>query len=168
MTQITLKGNPIETNGPLPAIGTKAAEFTLVGTDLADVKLSDYAGKKVVLNIFPSIDTPVCAASLRRFNQVAGASDNSVVLCISRDLPFAHSRFCEAEGLKNVIPLSVFRDHDFGKDYGVRITTGPLASLFARAIVIVDADGNVAYTEQVPEIAQEPDYDAALAALEKL
>jgi len=168
MTQITLKGNPIETNGSLPEIGTKAANFTLVGTDLGDVSLTDYTGKKVVLNIFPSIDTPVCAASLRRFNQMAGDSENSVVLCISRDLPFAHARFCEAEGLKNVIPLSVFRDHDFGNDYGVRITTGPLASLFSRAIVIVDADGNVAYTEQVPEIAQEPDYDAALAALEKL
>lgn len=168
MTQITLKGNPIETNGPLPAIGAKAAAFTLVGSDLGDVSLSDFAGKKVVLNIFPSIDTPVCAASLRRFNQVAGDAENTVVLCISRDLPFAHTRFCEAEGLKNVIPLSVFRDHDFGNDYGVRITTGPLASLFSRAIVIIDTDGNVAYTEQVPEIAQEPDYEAALAALGKL
>lgn len=167
MAQITLKGNPIETIGQLPAIGTEAAKFTLVGKDLADVTLEQFAGKTVVLNIFPSIDTPLCAASTRHFNKVAGESDNTVVLCISADLPFAHSRFCEVEGLEDVIPVSVFRDHNFGNDYGARITTGPLAGLLSRAIVIIDKQGKISYTEQVPEIAQEPDYEAALAALKK-
>lgn len=165
MAMITLKGNSIETIGALPAKAAAAPDFTLVKTDLSEVTLADYKGKKVVLNIFPSIDTPVCAASVRRFNQSAGELANTVVLCISADLPFAHSRFCETDGLKNVESLSVFRSPAFGKDYGVTITTGPIAGLLSRAIVIIDADGKVAYTEQVPEITQEPNYDAALAAL---
>lgn len=168
MAKITLKGNQIETIGELPAKGSKAPSFSLVGTDLAAVSLNDFAGKNVVLNIFPSIDTPVCAASTRRFNKVAGESENTVVLCISADLPFAHSRFCEVEGLKNVIPLSVFRDKKFGADYGVTITTGPIAGLLSRALIIIDKTGNIAYTEQVPEIAQEPNYDAALSVLSAL
>lgn len=165
MATITLKGNAIETIGTLPAKGAAAPGFTLVKTDLSEVTLADYKGKKVVLNIFPSIDTPVCAASVRSFNKTAGELENTVVLCISADLPFAHTRFCETDGLKNVESLSVFRSPAFGKDYGVTITTGPIAGLLSRAIVIIDADGKVVYTEQVPEIAQEPNYDAALAAL---
>ena len=168
MANITLKGNAIETIGQLPAKGTKAPSFNLVGTTLANVSLDDFAGKNVVLNIFPSIDTPVCAASTRRFNKVAGESENTVVLCISADLPFAHSRFCEVEGLKNVIPLSVFRDKDFGTSYGLTIKTGPIAGLLSRAIVIIDKTGKIAYTEQVPEISQEPNYDLALATLAAL
>lgn len=168
MANITLKGNPIETIGQLPAKGSKAPAFSLAGTNLASVTLESFSGKNVVLNIFPSIDTPVCAASTRRFNKVAGETESSVVLCISADLPFAHSRFCEVEGLKNVIPLSVFRDRDFGTKYGVTITTGPIAGLLSRALVIVDKTGQIAYTEQVPEISQEPDYDAALKALSAL
>lgn len=165
MAKITLKGNAIETIGTLPAKGSAAPGFTLVKTDLSEVTLADYKGKRVVLNIFPSIDTPVCATSVRQFNKTAGELTNAVVLCISADLPFAHTRFCETDGLKNVESLSVFRSPAFGKDYGVTITTGPIAGLLSRAIVIIDADGKVIYTEQVPEIAQEPNYDAALAAL---
>ncbi len=165
MATITLKGNAIETIGTLPAKGTAAPGFTLVKTDLSEVTLADYKGKKVVLNIFPSIDTPVCAASVRSFNKTAGELANTVVLCISADLPFAHTRFCETEGLKNVESLSVFRSPAFGKDYGVTITTGPIAGLLSRAIIIIDTNGTISYTEQVPEITQEPNYDAALAAL---
>lgn len=165
MATITLKGNAIETVGTLPAKAAAAPNFTLVKTDLSEVTLADYKGKKVVLNIFPSIDTPVCAASVRRFNQTAGELADTVVLCISADLPFAHTRFCETDGLKNVESLSVFRSSAFGKDYGVTIATGPIAGLLSRAIVIIGADGKVTYTEQVPEITQEPNYDAALAAL---
>jgi thiol peroxidase len=165
MATITLKGNAIETVGSLPAKGSAAPNFTLVKTDLSEVTLADYKGKKIVLNIFPSIDTPVCAASVRQFNKTAGELTNTVVLCISADLPFAHTRFCETDGLKNVESLSVFRSPAFGKEYGVTISTGPIAGLLSRAIVIIDADGKVIYTEQVPEIAQEPNYDAALAAL---
>ena len=165
MAKITLKGNAIETIGTLPAKASAAPNFALVKTDLSEVTLANYKGKKIVLNIFPSIDTPVCAASVRQFNKTAGELTNTVVLCISADLPFAHTRFCETDGLKNVESLSVFRSNAFGKDYGVTITTGPIAGLLSRAIVIIDADGKVIYTEQVPEIAQEPNYDAALAAL---
>lgn len=165
MAQITLQGNPIETIGSLPAVGSAAPAFTLTNADLADVSLGDFAGKTLVLNIFPSIDTPVCADSVRKFNQAAASKDNVEVLCISADLPFALSRFCGAEGLDNVVTLSSFRSADFGKDYGAVITTGPLAGLMSRAIVVVDGSGKVSYTEQVPEIAQEPDYDAALNAL---
>ena len=149
----------------LPAKGAVAPAFTLVKTDLSEVTLDTYKGKKVVLNIFPSIDTPVCANSVRQFNKTAGEMSNAVVLCISADLPFAHSRFCETDGLKNVESMSVFRSPAFGKDYGVTITTGPIAGLLSRAIVVLGADGKVVYTEQVPEITQEPNYDAALAAL---
>jgi len=167
MANITLQGNRIDTAGELPARNTQAPPFTLTRTDLSDGSLSDFAGQRVVLNIFPSIDTPVCAASVRRFNAAASSLENTVVLCISADLPFAHQRFCEGEGLDRVIPLSVFRSPEFGTKYGVSITSGPLAGLLARAIVIVDPSGKVIYTEQVPEIAQEPDYEAALGALQK-
>ena len=167
MAKITLKGNPIETAGDLPKIGAPAPAFTLVKNDLSEVNLKDFSGKKVVLNIFPSVDTGVCAASVKRFNQEAGNLSNTVVLCISADLPFALGRFCEAEGLKNVIPLSVFRAPGFGKNYGALITTGPLSGLLSRAIVIVNAAGSVTYTEQVPEITKDPDFAAALSALSK-
>jgi thiol peroxidase len=165
MATITLKGNEISTVGELPSTGTKAPDFTLTKNDLSECNLSDFQGKTVVLNIFPSIDTPVCAMSVRKFNEVAGNKENTVVLCISADLPFAHTRFCETDGLKDVVGCSVFRAAQFGTDYGVTISTGPLTGLLSRAIVIIDPQGNVKYTEQVPEIAQEPDYDAALAQL---
>lgn len=165
MATIKLQGNPVETVGSLPAKDAAAPDFTLAKTDLSDAKLADYKGKKVVLNIFPSIDTPVCASSVRHFNKVAGETANTVVLCISADLPFAHTRFCETDGLKNVESLSVFRSPEFGKSYGVTITTGPLAGLMSRAVVVLDPAGKVVYTQQVPEITEEPDYDAALAAL---
>ena len=165
MATITLKGNAIETVGTLPAKGATAPAFTLVKTDLSEVTLATHKGKKVVLNIFPSIDTSVCASSVRQFNKSAGEMNDTVVLCISADLPFAHSRFCETDGLKNVESLSVFRSPAFGKDYGVTITTGPLTGLLSRAVVVLDGAGKVIYTEQVPEITQEPNYDAALAAL---
>ncbi len=165
MAQITFKGSPINTSGSLPKIGSAAPDFRVVKTDLTPMSLGDYKGKKVILNIFPSIDTGVCAASVRRFNVEASKLANTVVLCISRDLPFAQKRFCAAEGLENVIPGSEFRDANFGNAYGVRIVDGPLEGLLARAIVIVDEKGAVLYTEQVPEIAQEPDYEKALAAL---
>lgn len=163
MATITLQGNPLETCGELPAVGSAAPAFTLTKTDLSDVTLQDFAGKTVILNIYPSVDTGVCAASTRKFNEIASSNANVVVLCVSADLPFAHSRFCGAEGLENVVSLSDFRNKDFGSAYGVTITTGVLAGLLSRAIVVIK-DGNVTYTEQVPEIAQEPDYDAALAA----
>lgn len=165
MAQTKLKGNAVNTVGDLPAVGRAAPAFTATGTDLSDVSLADHAGKRVILNIFPSIDTGICAASARRFNEEAGKLDNTVVLCVSADLPFAHGRFCEAEGLKDVLPLSVFRAPAFGQDYGVTMASGPLTGLLARAVVVIGADGNVAYTELVPEITQEPDYEAALAAL---
>jgi thiol peroxidase len=165
MAKITLQGKPIETSGSLPAVGSPAPPFTLTRTDLSECSLKEFAGKTVVLNIFPSIDTSVCAASVRRFNAEAAARPETVVLCISADLPFAHHRFCEVEGIDNVIPLSVFRAPEFGRDYGVKITTGPIAGLLSRAVVVVDASGRVIYTEQVPEISREPDYTKALAAL---
>jgi len=165
MSQITLKGNLIHTNGKLPVSGMKAPDFLLTAKDLSDKTLYDYLGKKVILNIFPSLDTPTCAMSVRRFNAEATKLDNTVVLCISRDLPFAQVRFCGAEGLNNVITLSQFRGSDFGVDYGIQITDGPMAGLLARAVVIVDEKGTVIYTELVPEIAQEPDYASALKAV---
>lgn len=165
MAQITLKGNPISTTGNLPAAKMSAPAFSLVKTDLSECSLKDFKGKTVILNISPSIDTSICAASVRRFNEAASSLDNTVVLYISADLPFAHKRFCEGEGLKNVIPLSTFRSPSFGTDYGVTIINGPLAGLLARAIVIVDMNGKVTYTELVPEIAQEPDYSKALRSL---
>jgi thiol peroxidase len=168
MAHITLQGKPLDTIGELPGIGTKAPSFSLAKTDLSDCSLQDFAGKKIVLNIFPSIDTSVCAASVRRFNKEAGEAKNTVVLCISADLPFAHNRFCETEGLKNVVPVSVFRSAEFGNNYGVTIINGPLKGLLSRAVVIIDKSGKVAYSEQVPEIAQEPDYAKALRALAEL
>ncbi|MCK5686629.1 thiol peroxidase [bacterium] len=165
MATITLQGNQIDTIGELPEIGSKAPNFSLVMGDLSEITLASYIGKKVILNIFPSLDTPVCAVSVRRFNAEVSKQDNTVVLCISGDLPFAHSRFCSTEGLDDVVSLSTFRDQAFGKDYGVVITTGPLNGLMSRAVVIVDETGVIKYTEQVPEIAQEPDYAATLAAL---
>lgn len=166
MATITLKGNPIETIGALPAVGSKLPGFNLTNTDLQDSSQSDFSTKKLVLNIFPSLDTPVCAASVRKFNAEASSLDNTAVLCISADLPFAHKRFCESEGLDNVYALSTFRSPQFGKDFGVEITTGPLKGLLSRAVVIVDSEGIVKYVEQVPEIAQDPDFDSALAALQ--
>ncbi len=165
MTKITLKGNPINTVGSLPSAGALAPGFILTKTDLSDVTLADFKGKKLILNIFPSLDTSVCATSVRRFNAEAEKLDNTVVLCVSRDLPFAHNRFCTVEGLKNVIPLSELRNNDFGKDYGVSITDGPMEGLFSRAIVVINQAGEIVYTEQVPEIAQEPDYEKALNSL---
>ncbi len=165
MAQITLKGNAIETVGTLPKVGRAAPALSLTKSDLSEGSLAEYAGKNVILNIFPSLDTAVCAASVRWFNAEAGILPNTVVLCISADLPFAHKRFCEVEGIENVIALSSFRSAAFGEDYGVTITTGPLAGLLSRAVVIIDKGGKVIYTEQVPEITQEPDYNAALSAL---
>ena len=163
MAQITLRGNQINTVGELPAVGSQAPGFTLTGTDLGELSSSQFNGTPVVLNIFPSVDTPVCATSVRTFNDRAAAG-GVTVLCISKDLPFAQKRFCGTEGIENVTTASAFRD-GFGEDYGVTIVDGPMAGLLARAIVVIGADGNVAYTELVPEIAQEPNYDAALSAL---
>ena len=165
MASITLKGSTISTVGELPTLGDIAPPFSGVKDDLSECKLSDLSGKKVVLNIFPSIDTGVCATSARRFNQDAGSLDNTVVLCVSADLPFALGRFCGAEGLKDVVPVSVFRNPEFGSGYGVTIADGPLAGLLSRAVVVIDESCKVVYTEQVPEITQEPSYEAALAAL---
>ncbi len=164
MATVTLKGNPITTLADLPAVGTQAPDFTLTGADLADVKLADFAGKRLVLNIFPSVDTPTCAASVRKFNQVLSSLDNTAVLNISADLPFAQARFCGAEGLENVSSGSSFRSA-FGKDYGVEFATGPLTGLLSRAVVVLDTQGKVIYTEQVAETADEPSYEAAVAAL---
>ena len=165
MATITLKGNKIQTVGSIPAVGSEAPFFCLVKTDRSEAGPADFAGKRMVLNIFPSLDTAVCAASVRRFNKEAASFDNTVVLCISADLPFAHKRFCEVEGLEDVVSLSVFRSPAFGNDYGVTIADGPLQGLLSRAVVIVDTDGRITYSEQVPEIVEEPDYDAVLAAL---
>jgi thiol peroxidase len=163
MAQITLRGNPFNTVGDLPAVGAPAPAFSLTGTDLGAVSNADYSDKPLLLNIFPSVDTPVCATSVRTFNERA-AETGASVLCVSNDLPFAQSRFCGAEDIENVKTASAFRD-SFGSDYGITIADGPFAGLLGRAVVVIGADGNVVYTELVPEIAQEPDYDAALAAL---
>lgn len=162
MASITLKGNEIHTIGTLPKVNTQAPDFSLIESDLSVKKLSDFAGKNIILNIFPSIDTGTCATSVRTFNKKASALKNTVVLCISRDLPFAQSRFCGAEGIENVVLLSDFATGDFGKNYGLEIATGPLAHLHSRAIVILDEKGVVKYTEQVSEIVDEPNYEAAL------
>ena len=165
MSTITFKENPVNTSGNIPAAGASAPGFTLTGADLGDVTLGDYKGKKIILNIFPSIDTGVCATSVRVFNEKASSLDDCVVLCISRDLPFAQSRFCGAEGLNDVTPLSEMKDRDFGATYGMEMTDGPLKGLLARGVVVVDEQGQVLYSELVPEITQEPDYDKALEAL---
>ena len=163
MATVTLKGNPIETVGELPKVGDKAPAFDLVKDDLSAVKLSELKGR-VVLNIFPSIDTGTCAMSVRQFNQKVTALDNTTVVCVSKDLPFALGRFCGAEGIENVLVGSAFRS-SFGEDYGVTFKTGPLTGLLSRAVVVIDENGQVVYTQQVPETADEPDYDAALNAL---
>lgn len=165
MASITLGGNPTTTNGTLPEIGKSAPNFSLIGTDMNVSTLADYKGSKVILNIFPSVDTGVCAASVRHFNEKASTLENTKVLCISRDLPFAQKRFCGSEGLDNVINLSDFVDGSFGKTYGLEITDGAFKGLHSRVIVILDENGTVTYTEQVPEIGHSPNFDAALAAL---
>jgi thiol peroxidase len=165
MASITLGGNPIHTNGTLPQKGSKATDFTLVKTDLSTTSLADFLGKKVVLNIFPSIDTGTCAQSVRTFNEKASQLENTVVLCISRDLPFAQKRFCGAEGLENVINLSDFKSGQFGKDYGLEMIDGPLSDLHSRVVIVLDENGTVLHAEQVGEIADEPNYEAALAVL---
>ena len=165
MASITLGGNAINTSGTLPAVGSKAPNFSMIKTDLSAATLADYQGKKLVLNIFPSVDTGTCAASVREFNAKASALENTKVLCISRDLPFAQKRFCGAEGLENVENLSDFNTGSFGKEYGLEITESVLAGLHSRAVVVIDENGIVKYTEQVGEIADEPNYEAALASL---
>jgi thioredoxin-dependent peroxiredoxin len=165
MAKITLKGNPIDTSGNLPAKGSKAPEFTLVKSDLSSLSLSELKGKKLVLSISPSLDTSVCATSVRKFNQAAAGKSNTMVLAITKDLPFAMGRFCTTEGITNVVPLSGFRNTTFGKSYGIEIIDGSFAGLYARGLVVVDENGIVTHSQLVPEIAQEPDYDAALAAL---
>ena len=165
MASITLGGNPINTSGELPKVGSNAPQFQLVKIDLSIATLADFAGSKLVLNIFPSVDTGTCAASVRHFNRDASALENTKVLCISRDLPFAQKRFCGAEGLENVINLSDFNTGSFGKDYGLEIVDGPLAGLHSRVVIVLDETGKVVYKEQVPEIADEPNYEAALATL---
>ncbi|MBB4821822.1 thiol peroxidase [Pseudomonas alcaligenes] len=165
MAQVTLKGNPVSVDGQLPAKGAQAPAFSLVGGNLADVTLASLSGKRKVLNIFPSVDTPTCATSVRTFNTEASKLANTVVLCISADLPFAQARFCGAEGLENVINLSTMRGAQFLKDYGVAIANGPLAGIAARAVVVLDENDKVLHSELVGEIADEPNYAAAIAAL---
>ena len=165
MAQVTLQGNPFHTSGSLPGIGEAAPDFRLVKTDLSETTLKDLAGKRVVLNVFPSLDTPTCATSVRTFNRRASEAPNTVVLCVSMDLPFAAARFCTTEGLANVVPASAFRAPEFGQAYGLTLVEGPLKGLLARAVLVVDEKGVVKHAQLVPEIAHEPDYDAALAAL---
>jgi thiol peroxidase len=165
MASITLEGNEIHTIGTLPAVGSDAPGFNLTNSELGASSMSDYSGKKVVMNIFPSIDTGVCAQSTRRFNETASNNKNTVILCISADLPFALSRFCGAENLDDVVTLSTFRNPEFGEDYGVRITDGPIKGLMSRAVVVIDENNKVIHAEQIPEITQEPDYEAALAKI---
>lgn len=165
MAQITLGGNPAATNGIPPAVGSTAPNFELIATDLSSKSLSDYDGSRKILNIFPSVDTGVCAASTRKFNEEASSLANTKVLCISRDLPFAQARFCAAEGIENLEMLSDFKDGRFGRDYGLEITESAFTGLHARVVIVLDEKNQVLYTEQVPEIGQAPDYDAALNAL---
>ena len=165
MAQTALEGNPVNLAGELPGVGSAAPDFKLVDKDLGDKSLGDFAGKKVLINIVPSLDTPVCATSTRKFNESFAGRDDAVCLVVSADLPFAAGRFCSAEGIDNVHALTMMRSRNFAKDYGVLIEDGPLAGITARAIVVIDAAGKVVYTELVPEIGQEPDYDAALKAL---
>lgn len=163
MAKITLQGNPFQTVGELPAVGSTAPGFKLTGVNLDDITLDQYKGQKVVLNIYPSIDTGICALSTRKFNEAANSLDNTVVICVSKDLPFAQKRFCGAEGLENVVSASEYKDSEFSHAYGVGIQDGPFGGLMSRAVVVIDENGSVVYNEQVPEIAQEPNYDAALA-----
>jgi thiol peroxidase len=165
MASITLKGNPVHTSGELPQVGSMAPNFKVTGAALNDITLSDFSGKRLVLNIFPSIDTGICAASARYFNAAASKLENTVVLNVSKDLPFAQKRFCAAEGLENVVNGSEYKDNGFSSNYAVMMVSGGMSGLFSRAVVVIDETGKVIYTEQVPEIAQEPDYEKALAAL---
>lgn len=165
MAEVTLKGTPIHTSGDLPATGDKAADFRLTTVDLSDVSLADFAGKWKILNIVPSLDTGVCAASARRFNEEIRKHGNVVVLTVSNDLPFANKRFCDANSIDEVVTVSQLRNRDFGRAYGVELVDGPMEGLLARAVVVLDEGNTVRYTELVPEIAQEPDYEAALAAV---
>ena len=165
MAKTALQGNPVTLSGDLPAVGSTAPDFTLVDKDLGDKSLADFAGKKKLLNIVPSLDTPVCATSTKKFNEAMAGKTDAVALVISADLPFAMGRFCGAEGIGNVVSLSMMRSHDFARDYGVHIVDGPLAGITARAVVVLDASNKVVYTQLVPEITEEPDYAAALAAL---
>jgi len=165
MAIVTLQGNTFNTSGELPAVGSAAPDFHLVDGQLNDIRLADFSGKRIILNIVPSLDTPTCATSARKFNEKAAGRDDVTVLVVSADLPFAQGRFCTAEGIEDVVPLSLMRTRAFAKDYGVLMTDGPLAGITARAIVVIGEDGTVLYTQLVPEIADEPDYDAALAAL---
>lgn len=166
MATVTLQGNPVSVAGELPSVGSQAPAFSLVGSDLSEVSLSKFAGKKLILNIYPSVDTGTCAASTREFNTRMNERDDVVVLCVSQDLPFAFSRFCGAEGLDKIQTASTFRSHEFLDDYGVKIADGALTGLCARAVVAVNESGEVKHTELVAEIADEPNYDAALAALD--
>ncbi len=165
MAIVTFEGNKFETAGTLPAVGSLAPAFTLAKGDLNDTTLADYKGKKVVLNIFPSVDTPVCATSVRKFNEQAASLDNTVVLCVSADLPFAAGRFCGAEGIENVVTASTFRNPEFGNEYGVVFAADVLKGLLSRSVVVIDEEGKVIYTEQVSETVDEPNYEAALAVL---
>ena len=165
MATVTLKGNPVHTNGALPAVGSKAPDFLLVNGDLADVTLATYAGKRKIISIVASLETSTCSSSARRFNAEAGSLKDTVVLIVSADLPFASKRFCEVEGLQNVVALSLMRSRKFAKDYGVLLQDGPFAGITARAVLVLDAQDRVIYTQLVPEISHEPDYDRALAAL---
>lgn len=165
MAQITLKGKPIHTLGNLPVVGSKAPDFKLVKSDLSELTLHDFQGKQIILNIFPSLDTSTCATSVRHFNAKAEKLENTAVICISKDLPFAHNRFCATEGLKNVLTASEYRDNNFSDAYQLRITDGPLWGLHSRCVIVIDEKQIIKYTEQVPEITQEPNYDAALAIL---
>jgi thiol peroxidase len=165
MAKITLKGNPVKTSGNLPSKGSKAPDFTLVKSDLGNLSLSELKGKRLILSISPSLDTSVCATSVRKFNQMAAGKTNTMVLAITKDLPFANGRFCTTEGITNVVTLSGFRNTTFGKSYGVEIVDGSFMGLYARSIIVIDENGIVTHTQLVPEIAQEPDYDAALDAL---
>lgn len=167
MTKVTFKGTQVDVDGNLPKIGHKPAEFSLVKPDLSEAKLDDFKGKHVILNIFPSLDTDVCATSVRKFNQEAAKLKDTVVLAISADLPFASGRFCTTEGISNVIPLSVFRAHDFGKEYGVYISDGPLRGLLSRAVIVLDPHLHVKHIELVEEITNEPDYKAAIDSIIK-
>ena len=163
-TTVTLGGNPIHTTGKLPAVGTEVKDFTLTGMDLSDKTLADFKGKYIVMNIFPSVNTGVCAKSVRKFNEDAASLKNTTVLCISKDLPFAQKEFCGAEGIENVVMLSDFRN-DFGKAYGVQLVDGPMKGLLSRAVIVINPEGNIVYEEQVPEVGQEPDYAGAINSI---
>ncbi|MBW6514752.1 MAG: thiol peroxidase [Candidatus Syntrophosphaera sp.] len=167
MATTKLRGNPVKTSGPLPRIGSRAKDFVLTANDLSDKTLADFNGQKILLNVFPSVDTAVCAMSVRKFNAEAAKTKKAVILCVSRDLPFALGRFCGAEGIDKVLTLSELRNRDFGKDYGLEMVSGPMAGLLARAVIVIDASGKVAYRELVDDITHEPDYASALKALKK-